>query len=148
MDRKVKDKILKEIKKNGKLQKEYVVELIKTYDDRPNVNKLIEQYYKSKADRIMSSFKDENGIRDCFAIKDNQNKTKYIDLSKPNLLNLSEVELVRIKQENAKHNKEEVIKNWAIDQTFKPQISKEEREEKVKGWNKAVKYSYGWAKED
>ena len=45
-------------------------------------------------------------------------------------------------------SKEDVIKNWAIDQTFKPQISEEERNEKVAGWNKAVKYSYGWAKED
>ena len=45
-------------------------------------------------------------------------------------------------------SKEDVIKNWAIDQTFKPQISEEERAEKVIGWNKAVKYSYGWAKED
>lgn len=45
-------------------------------------------------------------------------------------------------------SKEDVIKNWAIDQTFKPQISAEERKEKVEGWNKAVKYSYGWAKED
>ena len=44
--------------------------------------------------------------------------------------------------------KEDVIKNWAVDQTFQPQISPEEREEKIKGWNKAVKYSYGWAKED
>lgn len=45
-------------------------------------------------------------------------------------------------------SKEDVIKNWSIDQTFKPQISREDREAMVKGWNKAVKYSYGWAKED
>ena len=45
-------------------------------------------------------------------------------------------------------SKEDVIKNWSIDQTFKPQISREEREAMVKGWNKAVKYSFDWAKED
>lgn len=45
-------------------------------------------------------------------------------------------------------SKEEVIKNWAIDQTFEPKISAEEREKRIKGWNKAVKYSYGWAKEE
>ncbi len=45
-------------------------------------------------------------------------------------------------------SKEDVIKNWAIDQTFKPQISKEDRESMIKGWNKAVKYSFGWAKEE
>lgn len=44
-------------------------------------------------------------------------------------------------------DKEDVIKNWAIDRVFKPQISDEEREEKIKGWMKAVKYSYGWAKD-
>lgn len=45
-------------------------------------------------------------------------------------------------------SKEDVVKNWAIDKTFEPQISEEERAAKLKGWNKAVKYSYGWAKED
>ena len=45
-------------------------------------------------------------------------------------------------------NKEEVIKNWAIDRTFTPEISEEKRTEMVTGWNKAVKCSYGWAKED
>lgn len=114
MDRKVRDRIFKEIKDNGKLDKDYVVVLIKTYDDRPDVNKLIEQHYKSKADRIIASFKDENGIRDCFAIKDSQNKTKYIDLSKPNKLNLQEIEIVKSKQENAKHKKEEIIKKANI----------------------------------
>jgi glycerol kinase len=45
-------------------------------------------------------------------------------------------------------NKEEVIKNWAIDATFKPVIGEEDRAKRVKGWKKAVKYAYGWAKED
>ncbi len=45
-------------------------------------------------------------------------------------------------------SKEEVIKNWAIDETFKPSISEEERAAKIKGWNKAVEYAKGWAKED
>lgn len=45
-------------------------------------------------------------------------------------------------------NKEDVIKNWAIDCVFTPEIEPEERDKKVKGWNKAVKYSFGWAKED
>lgn len=36
----------------------------------------------------------------------------------------------------------------AIDKIFEPKISDEDREKKIKGWNKAVKYAYGWAKED
>ena len=45
-------------------------------------------------------------------------------------------------------SKEDVIRNWAIDKTFEPKISAEDRAKKIKGWNKAVRYAYGWAKED
>lgn len=45
-------------------------------------------------------------------------------------------------------NKEEVVKNWSIDKTFEPLIREEERASRLKGWNKAVKCSYGWARED
>ena len=45
-------------------------------------------------------------------------------------------------------SKEEVRHNWSIDQKFYPSITEETREQKIKGWNKAVKYSYGWAKEE
>lgn len=45
-------------------------------------------------------------------------------------------------------NKEDVIKNRRTERIFQPHISDSEREKKVKGWNKAVKYAYGWAKED
>ena len=45
-------------------------------------------------------------------------------------------------------DKEEVKKNWAVDQVFYPEITEEERKTRLKGWNKAVKYAYGWAKEE
>ncbi len=44
-------------------------------------------------------------------------------------------------------NKEDVVRNRAIDRVFHPEITAEERAEKVKGWNKAVKCAYGWAKD-
>ncbi|MDD3277551.1 MAG: glycerol kinase GlpK [Lachnospiraceae bacterium] len=44
--------------------------------------------------------------------------------------------------------KEEVLKNWAIDRTFEPMIDEEERARKIRGWNRAVKSAYGWAKEE
>lgn len=43
---------------------------------------------------------------------------------------------------------EEIRNNWAVDRTFEPSIGEEERQTKIKGWKKAVKYAYGWAKED
>ncbi len=43
---------------------------------------------------------------------------------------------------------EEIKQNWAVDQIFEPSISEEERQKKIKGWNKAVRCSYLWAKEE
>ena len=45
-------------------------------------------------------------------------------------------------------SKEEVLTNWAIDRVFEPDIEADTREKMLRGWNKAVRYSYGWAKEE
>ncbi len=45
-------------------------------------------------------------------------------------------------------SKEEIKKNWAVGNVFYPSLKEEEREKRVKGWKKAVRYSYGWAKEE
>lgn len=45
-------------------------------------------------------------------------------------------------------NKEDVISNWQIDRTFTPSISEQERAAKLKGWNKALKYAHGWARDE
>ncbi|MGN0732713.1 MAG: glycerol kinase GlpK [Emergencia sp.] len=45
-------------------------------------------------------------------------------------------------------SKEDVKKNWSIDSVFEPKISCEERAAKIKGWNKAVRYAFDWARED
>lgn len=45
-------------------------------------------------------------------------------------------------------SKEDVIKNQQLDRVFSPNMDPEERATKRKGWNKAVKYAYGWAKDE
>ena len=45
-------------------------------------------------------------------------------------------------------DKEDVVKNWAIDREFVPEIPEEERQAMVKGWSRAVKCAYGWEKND
>ena len=45
-------------------------------------------------------------------------------------------------------DKEDVVKNQSIDRVFEPQMSEEDRHAKRRGWNKAVKYAYGWAKDE
>lgn len=43
---------------------------------------------------------------------------------------------------------EDVKKNWKISKVFEPEMDEEERLAKVKGWERAVKCSYGWAAEE
>lgn len=45
-------------------------------------------------------------------------------------------------------DKEEVRKNWETDCDFIPSLEEADRAARIKGWKKAVKYAYGWAKED
>lgn len=45
-------------------------------------------------------------------------------------------------------NKEDVVRNQKIDCVFMPEMAQEDRVAKRKGWNKAVKYAYGWAKDE
>ena len=45
-------------------------------------------------------------------------------------------------------SKEDVIKNQQLDRVFTPTMDSEARRIKRKGWNKAVKYAYGWAKDE
>ena len=42
---------------------------------------------------------------------------------------------------------DEIRQNWAIDRTFSPEISEEDRAKRIKGWKKAVRCTEGWAKE-
>ncbi len=80
MDRKVKETIYKEIHDKGEISQEHIVGLLKIYDDKPDVSRLIEAHYKSKANRIISSFKDDNHVRDCFAVKEGK-ETLYVNIS-------------------------------------------------------------------
>ncbi len=43
-------------------------------------------------------------------------------------------------------DQEELRARWGIDRTFMPQISKEERDKMVQGWNRAVIRSFDWAR--
>lgn len=45
-------------------------------------------------------------------------------------------------------DRDEIRRNRAVDRIFTPQITEETRERMVAGWNRAVKCSYGWAKQD
>jgi glycerol kinase len=41
-------------------------------------------------------------------------------------------------------DREEIRKNWALAETFRPNMSEEKRETLITGWKKAVKRSFAW----
>ncbi|MDY3248931.1 MAG: glycerol kinase GlpK, partial [Candidatus Choladocola sp.] len=43
---------------------------------------------------------------------------------------------------------EEIRENWKTDRVFHPVMEREEREKRLRGWKKAVRYSFDWAKEE
>lgn len=45
-------------------------------------------------------------------------------------------------------SKEDVLKNCRINEVFEPEIDEGKRQKLLKGWEKAVRYSYGWAREE
>lgn len=42
---------------------------------------------------------------------------------------------------------EDIISNWQIDCIFQPEMTKEYRQELLDGWHKAVKCTFGWARD-
>ncbi|NLP17153.1 MAG: glycerol kinase GlpK [Clostridiales bacterium] len=44
-------------------------------------------------------------------------------------------------------SKEEIKKNWAISEIFKPNMDKDKREKLIKGWHKAIGRSFSWAED-
>ena len=43
--------------------------------------------------------------------------------------------------------KDDVLNNWAIDNEFKPEMCPQKAQELIDGWKKAVRCSFGWAKD-
>lgn len=44
-------------------------------------------------------------------------------------------------------DKEEVKENWSVDRTFTSELDEKTRKNMIWGWDKAVRYAYGWARE-
>ena len=45
-------------------------------------------------------------------------------------------------------NRDDIIRNWRFGELFKPVMPAEEREKKLKGWNRAVERASRWAEEE
>ena len=43
---------------------------------------------------------------------------------------------------------DDVRRNWKTDRVFEPSMTEEERARRLWGWNKAVRYSFDWARDE
>lgn len=43
-------------------------------------------------------------------------------------------------------DQEDIKTNWQVDRIFEPKMNKKDRDEKIKGWNEALKRTFGWSK--
>ncbi|OAA93042.1 hypothetical protein [Clostridium coskatii] len=81
LDKRIKEKINSIMESKPHIGMDELVEIVKEYAPKPDTDKLINQEYRRMAQRIMSGYKDEKGVRDCFSVKaDNGNE--YVNVSR------------------------------------------------------------------
>lgn len=79
IDKRLKEYVCSMMRDDGKLTQERVIELMDTYCEKLNVEKIINQYKRARAGRFMASFKDKTGGRRYFSVKDKRT-TIYVDI--------------------------------------------------------------------
>jgi len=82
MNKKVKEVLHDIMADTQNISQKKVIDLLKTYDDRPNEKELIEKEYKARASRLMASFKDKKNLREVYTIKNNKDASEYINISR------------------------------------------------------------------
>ena len=93
MNRKIREAIINAIREEKAVTVDEVVEIVKTYDEMPDIQKLVEQHYKNVARRILSAIKDDYGVRDFFAAETVTGERLYVNIAtSDNLEHLSKVE--------------------------------------------------------
>lgn len=97
LDKRIKEKINSIMDSKPHISMDELVEIVKEYALKPDTDKLINQEYRRMAQRIMSGYKDEKGVRDCFSVKaDNGNE--YVNISRTTSKN----DLQKVRQQLSK----------------------------------------------
>ena len=82
MDKKLRYALMDIMENEENLEQEFVIDLIKKRAPLIDVDALKEKEYKRMANSLISSFKDEKGIRDVFVIKNDEDMTAYINVAR------------------------------------------------------------------
>lgn len=93
MNRKIRDAIVNAIREQKAVTVDEVVEIVKIYDEMPDVKKLVDQHYKNEARRLLSTIKDDYGVRDFFAAETAAGERLYVNIAaSDNLEHLNKAE--------------------------------------------------------
>ena len=82
MDKKIKDAIMNLMESESNLEQDFVIDLIKKYAPLLDTESIVNKEYKKMANQLISSFKDEKGIRDIFVITGDDDMTEYINVAR------------------------------------------------------------------
>jgi hypothetical protein len=80
LDKRIKEKINSIMQDAPNITVDELIEIVKEYAPKPDVEKLMNQEYRRIAQRIISSYRDEQGIRDCFSVK-SETGNLYVNIS-------------------------------------------------------------------
>lgn len=80
LDKRIKEKINSIMQDTPNITVEELTGIVKEYAPRPDIDKLVEQAYRRMAQRIIASYKDEQGVRECFSVR-TEGCRSYVNIS-------------------------------------------------------------------
>lgn len=80
LDKRIKEKINEIMDNRPNITVDELMEIVKKYAPKPDIDKLIEQEYRRMSQRLMASYRDEKGVRECFSIKSDTGNL-YVNIS-------------------------------------------------------------------
>ena len=81
LDKRIKERINSIMDDRPHITMDELMMLVKEYAPIPDTEKLINQEYRRMAQRLMASYKDEKGVRDCFSVKADTGN-EYVNVSR------------------------------------------------------------------
>lgn len=80
LDKRIKEKINEIMDNRPNITVDELMEIVKEYAPKPDIEKLIKQEYRRMAQRIIASYRDEKGVRECFSVKSDTGNL-YVNIS-------------------------------------------------------------------
>lgn len=81
LDKRIKERISLIMDDRPHITMDELMVLVREYAPIPDTEKLINQEYRRMAQRLMASYKDEKGVRDCFSVKADTGN-EYVNVSR------------------------------------------------------------------